>query len=71
MVHGLNEGHIAPYTDIEFQLAKYQTCNSDSSWGLFNIQIHGEILHQAYIAKIHVYQTSVNLTLNAEISLAA
>ena len=25
MVHGLNEGHIAPYTDIEFQLAKYQT----------------------------------------------
>ena len=25
MVHGLNEGHIAPYTDIEFQLTKYQT----------------------------------------------
>ena len=25
MVHGLNEGHIEPYTDIEFQLAKYQT----------------------------------------------
>ena len=25
MVHGLNEGHIAPYTDIEFQLAEYQT----------------------------------------------
>ena len=24
-VHGLNEGHIAPYTDIEFQLTKYQT----------------------------------------------
>ena len=24
-MHGLNEGHIAPYTDIEFQLAKYQT----------------------------------------------
>ena len=24
-VHGLNEGHIAPYTDIEFQLKKYQT----------------------------------------------
>ena len=23
-MHGLNEGHIAPYTDIEFQLAKYQ-----------------------------------------------
>ena len=23
--HGLNEGHIAPYTDIEFQLTKYQT----------------------------------------------
>ena len=22
--HGLNEGHIAPYTDIEFQLTKYQ-----------------------------------------------
>ena len=25
MVHGLNEGHIAPYTDIEFRLTKYQT----------------------------------------------
>ena len=25
MVHVLNEGHIAPYTDIKFQLAKYQT----------------------------------------------
>ena len=25
MVHGLNEGPIAPYTDIEFQMAKYQT----------------------------------------------
>ena len=24
-MHGLNEGHIKPYTDIEFQLAKYQT----------------------------------------------
>ena len=24
-VHGLNEGHIAPYTDINFQLTKYQT----------------------------------------------
>ena len=24
-LHGLNEGHIAPYTDIEFQLTKYQT----------------------------------------------
>ena len=24
-VHGLNEGHIAPYIDIEFQLGKYQT----------------------------------------------
>ena len=24
-VHGLNEGHIAPYTDIEFQLTKCQT----------------------------------------------
>ena len=23
-VHGLNEGHIAPYTDIEFRLTKYQ-----------------------------------------------
>ena len=22
-VHGPNEGHIAPYTDIEFQLTKY------------------------------------------------
>ena len=25
-MYGLNEGHIAPYTDIEFQLTKYQTC---------------------------------------------
>ena len=24
-VHGLNEGHIAPYTDIEFRQTKYQT----------------------------------------------
>ena len=24
-MHGLNEGHIAPYTDIEFRLTKYQT----------------------------------------------
>ena len=24
-MHGLNEGHIAPYTDIEFQLTKDQT----------------------------------------------
>ena len=24
-MHRLNEGHIAPYTDIEFQLTKYQT----------------------------------------------
>ena len=24
-VHGLNEGHIAPYTDIELQLTEYQT----------------------------------------------
>ena len=24
-VYGLNEGHIAPYTDVGFQLAKYQT----------------------------------------------
>ena len=24
-MHGLNEGHIAPYTDIEFQLTKYIT----------------------------------------------
>ena len=24
-MHGLNEGHIAPYTDIELQLLKYQT----------------------------------------------
>ena len=24
-MHGLNEGHIAPYTDIEFQMTKYQT----------------------------------------------
>ena len=27
MVHMLNEGYIAPYTDIEFQLRKYQTYN--------------------------------------------
>ena len=25
IVHGLHEGHIAPYTDIEFQLTKTQT----------------------------------------------
>ena len=24
-MHGLNECHIAPYTDTEFQLSKYQT----------------------------------------------
>ena len=24
-VHGLNEGHVVPYIDIEFQLAKYET----------------------------------------------
>ena len=24
-MHGLNEGHIAPCTDIEFQLTKYHT----------------------------------------------
>ena len=24
-MHGLNEGHIAPYADIKFQLTKYQT----------------------------------------------
>ena len=23
-MHGLNEGHIAPYTDMKFQLTKYQ-----------------------------------------------
>ena len=23
-MHGLNESHITPYTDIEFQLTKYQ-----------------------------------------------
>ena len=23
-MHGLNEGHIAPYTDIEYRLTKYQ-----------------------------------------------
>ena len=23
-MHGLNGGHIAPYTDIEFQVTKYQ-----------------------------------------------
>ena len=40
MVHGLNEGHIEPYTDIEFQLAKYQTyiimkylsCKQSTNW---------------------------------------
>ena len=24
-MHELNEGHVAPYTDIEFRLTKYQT----------------------------------------------
>ena len=24
-MHGLNEGHIAPYSDTEFQLTEYQT----------------------------------------------
>ena len=24
-MHGLNEGHVAPYTDIEIQLTKYHT----------------------------------------------
>ena len=33
MVHGLNEGHIAPYTDIEFQLTKYQTYITMKSQG--------------------------------------
>ena len=32
MVHGLNEGHIAPYTDIEFRLTKYQTYIIMKSW---------------------------------------
>ena len=31
-MHGLNEGHIAPYTDIEFQLTKYQTYIKMKSW---------------------------------------
>ena len=25
VMHGLNEGHIAPYTDFEFQQGKFQT----------------------------------------------
>ena len=32
MVHGLNEGHIAPNTDIEFRLTKYQTYIIMKSW---------------------------------------
>ena len=32
-MHGLNEGHIAPYTDIEFQLTKYQTYIAMKSQG--------------------------------------
>ena len=31
-VHGHNEGYIAPYTDIEFQLKKYQTYIIMKSW---------------------------------------
>ena len=31
-MHGLNEGHIAPYTDIEFRLTKYQTYIIMKSW---------------------------------------
>ena len=30
-VHGLNEGHIAPYSDIEFQLTKY-VCKQTLLW---------------------------------------
>ena len=30
-MHGLNEGHIAPYTDIEFQLTEYQTYYNEIS----------------------------------------
>ena len=32
MVHGLNEGHIAPYTDIEFRLTEYLTYIIMKSW---------------------------------------
>ena len=31
-MHGLNEGHIAPYTDVEFRLTKYQTYMMMKSW---------------------------------------
>ena len=31
-VHGLKEGHIKPYTDIEFRLTKYQTYIIIKSW---------------------------------------
>ena len=37
-MHGLNEGHIAPYTDIEFQLTKYQTYNYDQDYVLYVYQ---------------------------------
>ena len=31
-MHGLNEGHIAPYTDVAFQLTKYKTYIIMKSW---------------------------------------
>ena len=31
-MHGLNEGHIAPYTDIELRLTKYPTYIIMKSW---------------------------------------
>ena len=49
-MHGLNEGHIAPYTDIEFQLTKnqtYITMKSQVSTIGF-IMVHG--LNEVHIA---------------------
>ena len=42
-VHGLNEGHIAPYTDIEFQLTKYQSYISMKSQDK-SLQLISEII---------------------------
>ena len=38
-MHGLNEGHIAPYTDIEFQLTKYQTDYNEISRHIVTTEI--------------------------------
>ena len=38
-MHGLKEGHIAPYTDIEFQLTKYQTDYNEISRHIITTEI--------------------------------